>query len=298
MAGGTEHGLGQLEPRHPRKASGRELSCADLKLDKQRCGGQSAEEGEAQGTASGRVALDPQGGSGILAAESSQPSPAGPAGSPAPCATPPSCPFPRLPMRRQARRKPISPGCSGARAARALGGIRSNQQLGVTWATAAGGRPYWLQRTSAPSDWPMHWRARCPGRARRQSLAPPALWPRLQSGRNHGGVPSRGLGRRKARRKGQRRPLGVLLGSRRPRSVRTRIRTPTRRPEGAYWQGGGQAGAVWGGDPGRQERTPPWGGGRLWPCAFPHHAPGGISPILRTGFQNEAKRQTPHHQTV
>ena len=65
-------------------------------------------------------------------------------------------------------------------------------------------------------------------------------------------------------------------------------------PTGRGW------GAGWG-RVGRGPRPagahPSVGLGAALALCFPHHAPGGISPILRTGFQNEVKRQPPPPST-
>lgn len=196
MTGGTGTVRGRPGPagaQTSRKASGRELSCADLKLDKQRCGGQSSEEGEAQGTASGQVSAGPIGWEWDPGGrkQSAEPCRALP-GPPAPCATPlRSCPFPRLPMRRQARRQRISPGCK-----RAKGSARSwgRPQQPTTWGhlgnRCRGGVPIGCSG-QAP-----HQIGQCAGGPApipgpRSAAVPrtPALWPRLQSWRNHGGSP-------------------------------------------------------------------------------------------------------------
>lgn len=157
-------------------------------------------------------------------------------------------------------------------------------------------RPYWLQRTSAPSDWPMRRRAH-PIPGPRSAAVPriPALWPRLQSGRNHEGSPPGAWGEG---RPGGRGSGGLWV---------------------SCWGPGGQEGfgRGFGLRPGDRRCLLAGGGGRLGPRrqgtpsgrSAPLRGAGGGSrpvpsppcswrPILGTGFQNEVKRQPPTPQTA
>lgn len=86
----------------------------------------------------------------------------GPAGSPSPlCDAPEKLPLSQAPDEEasppQADQSWLRAG-QGQRALLAASAATNN--LGSPGQPLPGRRPYWLQRTSAPSDWPMRWRAR------------------------------------------------------------------------------------------------------------------------------------------
>lgn len=158
-----------------------------------------------------------------------------------------------------------------------------------------GRRPYWLQRTSAPSDWPMSWRARLhPLAALRCSP-----WQSPLCGRDcRVGVtmrgPLQGPGEKEDQEEGAAAASGRPAGGPGAKKGSDTDSDSDQETEGAYWQGvGGRLGP-------RRQGTPRLAGahpsvelGAAPALCLPHHAPGGISSILRTGFQNEVKRQPP-----
>lgn len=218
------------------------------------------------------------------------------------CATPPrSCP--RLPSgktttRRQACRAPISPGCERAKvSARSW---RRRPQQPTTWShlgnRCRGGVPIGCSG-QAP-----HQIGQCaggpipsPGRAPLQSLASPLCGRDCRVGVTMRG-PLQEPGEKEGQEEGAAAASGCPAGVREAKKGLDADSDSDQETEGAYWQGvGGRLGPRRQGTPSGRSAPLRGAGGGSRPVPSP---PCSWRPILRTGFQNEVKRQPPTPQTV